>query len=140
MPRKIKCPHCGNLFSLPSGKGDPQFSSVSRLGLSPRRKILRVGDLVLNPNAFEVLRAGAKIVLSLTLFRLLESLMRHSGSVVPRNVLAHSVWNSNADVAHNLIDVSISQLRKKVDRHHDVKLIKTIRNVGYIIWDPTKSS
>lgn len=74
------------------------------------------------------------------LFRLLESLMRHSATVVPRNVLAQSVWDSDVDLGDNLIDVSISQLRKNVDRDHNVKLIKTIRNLGYTIWDQSKTS
>jgi DNA-binding response OmpR family regulator len=92
-----------------------------------------VGDLVLNRDTYEVLRAAKEINLSKTQFCLLESLMQQTGRVVSRNMLAHSVWGSGSGANNNLIDSSICQLRKKVDRNHRVKLIKTIRALGYSI-------
>jgi len=100
---------------------------------------LQVGDLVLNPATHDATRAGKEIALSLTEFRLLEFLVRRSGRIVPKNALANSVWSSNDEVDDNLIDVTIYQLRKKVDRDHEVKLIKTVRNLGYTIRDPAKA-
>jgi DNA-binding response OmpR family regulator len=96
--------------------------------------VLRVGDLVLNPATYDATRAGKEIALSRTQVRLLETLMRRSGQVVPRNALVHTVWYSD-----NLIDAFIYQLRKKVDRDHKVKLIKTVPNLGYVIRDPAKA-
>jgi DNA-binding response OmpR family regulator len=124
--RTIKCPHCGKPIPLPSERRNPSVAYDST-------KRLRVGDLVLNPDTYDVSRAGKEITLSRTLFQLLESLMQHSGRVVSRNMLVHSVWDSDSDVDNNLINVSIFQLRKKVDRNHKVKLIKTIRDLGYSI-------
>lgn len=129
----IKCPMCGKPFPLPSGWRNPHRRSA------PRPKVLRVGDLILNPATYDVSRAGKEIALSRTDFRLLKSLMRRSGRVVSRTALIHSVWNSNGDVNDNLIDVRIYQLRKKVDRNHKVKLIMTVLNFGYTIRDPGKA-
>jgi DNA-binding response OmpR family regulator len=98
-----------------------------------------VGDLVLNLATYDVSRAGKEIALSRTGFRLLTSLMRRPGRVVSRTALFHSVWDSNGDVNDNLIDVCIYQLRKKVDRNHNVKLIKTVPNFGYTNRDPARA-
>jgi DNA-binding response OmpR family regulator len=100
---------------------------------------LRVADLILNPATSDATRAGKEIPLNRTECRLLKSLMRRSGRVVSRNVLVHLVWDSHGTVSDNLIDVSIHQLRKKVDRNHKVKLIKTVRKLGYAIRDPAKA-
>ena len=137
--KTIKCPTCGTPFPLPSGWRNPQLRSVSRQGSAPRPKVLRVGDLVLNPATYDASRVGKEIALNRTEFRLLKSLMRHSGRVVSRNALLHLVWDSNSDVNDNLIDVTIYQLRKKVDRDHKVKLVKTVRKLGYAIRDPEKA-
>jgi len=90
----------------------------------------------LYPATYDATRAGKEIALSQTEFRLLESLMRRSGQIVPRNALVHSVWGSQDKADNNLIDVTIYQLRQKVDRDHEVKLIKTVRNLGYAIRNP----
>ena len=98
-----------------------------------------MGDLVLNPATYDASRAGKEIALNPTEFRVLESLMRRSGRVVSRSALVDLVWDSDGDVNDNLIDVTIYQLRKKVDRDHKVKLVKTVRKLGYAIRDPEKA-
>jgi two-component system OmpR family response regulator len=113
-----QCPTCGQ--PLPPGH--------------PRPKVLQVADLVLNSETHDVARAGKKIDLSLREFRLLESLMQNSGSIVSKDLLVRLVWNS-ASVTQNLVDVSLYHLRRKVD-NKKAKLIKTVRHVGYIIRDP----
>jgi two-component system alkaline phosphatase synthesis response regulator PhoP len=62
--------------------------------------------------------------------------MRRSGRVVSRNALIDLVWSSDSAVNDNLIDVTIYNLRKKVDRQHKDKLIRTVRKLGYAIRDP----
>ena len=128
-----RCPICGRPFPLASERVNGQPRSA------PRPKVLRVGDLVLNQATHDVSRAGREIALGPIQFRMLESLLRCSGRVVSRNALVHSVWDFNDDVDDNLIDVFIHQLRKKVDRDHKVKLIKTVRKLGYAIRDPAKA-
>lgn len=134
--RRIKCPLCGKTFPLPSRKFcHPR--SVSRRRQA-RPKPLRVGDLILKPDTYEVFRAGKDIPLSWTEFRLLKYLMLRAGQVVPRRRLFHSAWTSKDRVGENLLDVTIFQLRKRIDRNHRVKLIRTVRNVGYSVRDPDK--
>ena len=127
---------CGNPFPLPSGWKNSHLRSVSRRATDSRPNVLRVGDLVLNPATHDASRAGKEIALNPTEFRLLESLLRGSGQVVSRNALVHLVWDSDRNVNHNLIDVTIYHLRKKVNRGHNVKLIKTVWKLGYTIRDP----
>jgi two-component system OmpR family response regulator len=98
-----------------------------------------VADLVLNPATHDATRADREIALSQKESRLLESLMRHPGRVVSRNALIHAAWDSNGDVNDNLIEVHIYLLRRKVDRNHKVKLIKTVPKFGYTIRDPAKT-
>jgi DNA-binding response OmpR family regulator len=137
--KTIQCPMCGNMFPLSIVRIDPQLRSASPGGSTPRPKLLQEGELVLNPATYDAPRAGKEIALTPRESRLLEFLMRRSGRAVSTNVLAHSVWDSNGDVDVNLIHVSFYQLRKKVDRGHKVKLIKTVRKLGYAIRDPAKA-
>lgn len=125
-----RCPMCGRPFPLASERVNGQPRSAYR------PKVLRVGDLVLNPATYDASRAGKEIALSPTEFRLLESLMRRCDRIVSRDALVHSVWDSNDDVDDNLIEVVIYHLRQKVDRDYKVKLIKTVRKLGYAIRDP----
>jgi DNA-binding response OmpR family regulator len=115
-----------------------RLRSVSRRGSVPRPTLLQVGDLVLNPATYEATRAGREIALSRTECRLLESLMRRAGQVVPRNTLVPLIWDSKDYIEKNTLNVFIHLLRNKVDRDHNVKLIRTIRKVGYTIRDPAK--
>jgi DNA-binding response OmpR family regulator len=112
---------------------------ISRRSSPPRPKVLRVGDLILNPATYDATRAGKEIALSRTECRVLEILMRRAGQVVPRDELVHSIWASNDDKDKNTLDVYIHLLRNKVDRDHNVKLIKTVRKSGYAIRDPAKA-
>jgi DNA-binding response OmpR family regulator len=112
---------------------------ISRRSSAPHPRLLRVGDLVLNPTTYEATRAEKQIALSRTESRVLEILMRRAGQVVPRNEIIHLVWASNDDTGKNILDVYIHMLRNKLDRDHKVKLIKTVRNSGYAIRDPVKA-
>ena len=116
-----------------------RLRSVSRRGAAPRPAVLQVGDLVLDPAAHQVTRAGEEIYLSRTEFRLLELLMRRAGRVVARNTIVQAVWSEDDDVEENTLDAFISLLRNKVDRDHKVKLIQTVRGTGYTIRDAAKT-
>ncbi len=110
-----------------------RLRSVARRGAAPRRTVLQVGDLVLNPASHQVTRSEREIHLSPTEFRLLELLMRRSGRVVPRDAIVEAVWDFDHDVEENTLDTFIRLLRSKIDRDHDTKLIQTVRGVGYTI-------
>ena len=81
----------------------------------------------------EVTRAGAPIELAPREFNLLEHLMRSPGRVLTRVQICEQVWDYHFDPGTNLVEVYIQRLRKKVDAGAAVKLIETIRGVGYRI-------
>jgi DNA-binding response OmpR family regulator len=94
---------------------------------------LRLADLVLDPSAHRVTRGGIEVGLSATEFRLLEYLMRRPGRTVARDVLIEAVWGFDSEVEPNTLEAFIHLLRNKIDRNHDVKLIRTVRGAGYAI-------
>jgi DNA-binding response OmpR family regulator len=116
-----------------------RLRSVSRRASVPRPTLLQVGDLVLNPASHQVTRGGEEISLSPTEFRLLGFLMRRAGRAIPRKLILNSIWDSDDDIQENTLDVYISHLRIKVDRDRKVKLIQTVRDLGYTIRDPAKA-
>ncbi len=97
---------------------------------------LKVADLELNLLARTASRAGENIELQPREFRLLEYLMRHAGQVVTRTMLLEQVWDYNFDPQTNVIDVHVSRLRSKIDKHFEPHLIQTIRGAGYMIDAP----
>jgi len=97
--------------------------------------ILTVADLTLNPLIFEVKRAGKEIRLSSKEFSLLEYLMRHPGQIFTKDQIIGHVWNYDADILPNTVEVYIGYLRNKIDRSFPKKpvLIHTVRGFGYKI-------
>jgi DNA-binding response OmpR family regulator len=81
----------------------------------------------------EVTRGGVPIELAPREFNLLEHLMRSPGRVLTRVQICEQVWDYHFDPGTNLVEVYIQRLRKKVDAGAAVKLIETIRGVGYRI-------
>ena len=96
---------------------------------------LAVGDLEMDLVTRKVLRAGKPVDLTVREFELLEFLMRYQGQVVSRETLARDVWKETARTTplDNVIDVHIARLRRKVDLEHGVKLIHTVRGVGFML-------
>jgi len=98
--------------------------------------LYKVGDLTMNLVKREVLRGTRRIDLTSREFRLLEHLMRSPGQVVTRTQIIERVWEYHFDPGTNLVDVYIQRLRRKVDDGEEVKLIQTVRGVGYCIAAP----
>ncbi len=96
---------------------------------------LSVGDLEMDVVARKVLRAGRVVEVTAREFELLEHLMRHDRQVVSRDTLARDVWKEPARSAplDNVIDVHIARLRRKIDLDQPVKLIHTVRGVGFML-------
>ncbi|HEY6464395.1 MAG TPA: response regulator transcription factor [Candidatus Acidoferrales bacterium] len=107
--------------------------AMLRRGGRATETVLRVADLELNRVERVVQRAGRRIELTPKEFGLLEYLMRNTGQRVTRAQIIQQVWNLSFDTMTNVVDVYINYLRKKVDAGTDVKLIHTIRGVGYKI-------
>ena len=94
---------------------------------------LRVADLTLDPIAREVTRAGRKLALTQTEYALLEFLMRNAGRPVTREEITQHVWKQPFDPSTNIVDVYVNYLRKKIDDGRKVKLLQTVRGVGYVL-------
>ena len=92
---------------------------------------LHVEDLVLNTATKRAQRASQLIELTAIEYALLEFMLRHVGQVVSREQIIDHVWNADFDSGSKLIEVYIYQLRKKIDEGHAVKLIHTVRGLGY---------
>ncbi len=94
---------------------------------------LKVEDLALDAVTYEVKRGGKNIKLSSKEFSLLEYLMRHPGQILSKNQIIDHVWNYEAEILPNTIEVYIGYLRKKIDVGSSKKLIHTVRGFGYKI-------
>ncbi len=97
---------------------------------------LRVADLELDLLRRRASRAGRRIDLTAKELGLLELLMRRQGEVLPRSLIASQVWDMNFDSDTNVIEVAVRRLRSKIDDGQEVKLIQTVRGMGYVLEVP----
>src|SRR3990172_7355100 len=115
---------------------------LARLRALGRRKVqarepaqLQAGDLLLDLRRRRAERAGRTIELSPKEFSLLEFFMRNEGRVVTRTQILDHLWGYDYATDSNLVDVYVSYVRRKVDRRHERKLIRTVRGIGYALVD-----
>ncbi len=94
---------------------------------------LSAGDLTMDLLTREVTRGGQKIELQSREFALLELLLRHPGRAVTKTMILEQLWDYSFDPQTNVVDVLVHRLRAKVDKDFPVKLIQTIRGVGYVL-------
>lgn len=97
---------------------------------------LVIADLELDLLRRRVYRDGRKIELTAKEFSLLELFMRRQGEVLSRSLIASQAWDMNFDSDTNVIDVAIGRLRNKVDVPFKIKLIQTVRGMGYVLEIP----
>jgi two-component system, OmpR family, response regulator MprA len=95
--------------------------------------VLRYEDLVLDPAARTVHRAGRAIDLTRTEFALLELLLRNAGRPLPRDVIMDRVWGWESEPTSNSLEVFIGYLRRKTEAASEPRLIHTVRGVGYVL-------
>ncbi|MEI7838431.1 MAG: response regulator transcription factor [bacterium] len=95
--------------------------------------ILKVGTLELNPASYDVKRSDKPIVLAAKEFSLLEYMMRHPNQVLTKDALITHVWDGDADILPNTVEVYIGYLRNKIDKPFkgEEDIIKTVRGFGY---------
>lgn len=94
---------------------------------------ITISDLTINLKTRTVKRSGKKVHLTPKEYLLLELLVRRNGEVLPRSLIASLVWDIDFDSDTNVIDVAIRRLRAKIDDGYDLKLIHTVRGMGYKI-------
>ena len=111
-----------------------RVKALLRRGKSPHRTDeLQVADLVLDRSAHQVKRSGQTIELTSKEFALLDYFMVNAGRVLSRTMIVENVWDQSFEGLTNIVDVYVRQLRKKIDEGHPLKLLRTVRGVGYSI-------
>ncbi len=99
-------------------------------------EILEAGSLTLNTTSHEVKRSGRIIKLSSKEYALLEYLLRNKGKVLSKNNIMTHVWDFDADILPNTVEVFITYLRAKIDKpFKEPELISTVRGFGYKIGE-----
>ncbi|WP_413503494.1 heavy metal response regulator transcription factor [Serratia grimesii] len=91
-----------------------------------------IADLQLDVLRRKAVRQDVVILLTNKEFMLLHLLVRREGEVLSRTMIASQVWDMNFDSDTNVVDVAIKRLRAKIDRPFDVKLIHSVRGIGYV--------
>jgi two-component system copper resistance phosphate regulon response regulator CusR len=114
-----------------------RIRALLRRGRPDQALRLKLADLEVDCVTRVVMRAGREVQLTAKEYELLEYLMRHQRHIVSRNMLAQDVWKigERATPLDNVIDVHIARLRRKLDDGHAVKLLRTVRGVGFVLED-----
>lgn len=106
---------------------------MTRKRTGNRSNVFQYLDLSVDIQKRIVTRGGKEISLIPKEFTILEHLIRNQGVVLSREQLENKIWNYEYSGSSNNIDVYMSRLRKKIDGEHEVKLIHTIRGVGWVL-------
>ena len=106
--------------------------ALVRRGGNERPAVLAAGDLVLDPAAHTLERAGVRLELTAREFALLEYFMRHPGVALGRTRLTEHVWDGAYRGDSNIVDVYVRGLREKIGQ----AAVETVRGVGYRFRDP----
>ena len=107
--------------------------TILRRGPTRQPETLQIADLEIDLLKHKATRSGKKLDLTPKEFALLSLLVRRSGEVISRTLIAEQVWDMNFDSDTNVVDVAVRRLRSKVDDPFERKLIQTVRGVGYVI-------
>src|SRR5579864_8395927 len=108
-----------------------RIRAVLRRKNRPGQAFLKVADLELDYMQRTVHRGGRVVELTPKEFALLEYFMRNPGRRITRNMIIEHVWKLAPDTMTNVVDVYVNYLRKKIDEGAKVRLIRTVRGVGY---------
>jgi len=102
-----------------------------RRGVVRELDVFQVSDLHVDVLRRKVTRQGIDITLTNKEFALLHLFCKRQGEALSRTLIASEVWDMNFDSDTNVVDVAIKRLRAKVDQPFDIKLIHTVRSIGY---------
>lgn len=107
--------------------------ALVRRSYPERDGVLRVGDLELNPRTRRVRRGERDVDLTRTEFALLELLMRNAGVVLARDAIRKRVWGLDDSDGSNTLDVFVGYLRRKTEAGGEMRMIHTVRGVGFAL-------
>lgn len=116
-----------------------RMEALQRRGMragAPYASRLVLGGLEIDLARRKALREGRQLDLTPKEFLLLSLLMRRQGEVLSRTVLAEQVWDMNFDSDTNVVDVAVRRLRMKLDDPFEVKMLRTVRGMGYVLELP----
>jgi two-component system OmpR family response regulator len=112
------------------------LARVEAIGRRPKAitpPVLTVGDLTIDTGSREVARGGAPVEVTPKEYAVLEYLARNEGRVMSRTLITEYAWGYHFDPGTNVVDVVINRLRKKIDQGCELRLIHTVRGVGYVV-------
>ena len=118
----------GAAETLPAPVAEPEPAELGR-------GVLSFGDLELDPGTREVRRGRRLLELTFTEFRLLELLMRNPRQVLTRQLIFERVWGYDFASTSNTLNVFVGYLRRKTEAAGEIRLIHTVRGVGYVLHD-----
>ncbi len=110
-----------------------RIKAVLRRNFKEASNIIRIADLKLDLSTREVERAGKKIDLTAREYALLEYLVLNKNRLLTRTDITEHIYNYEFDFDSNVVDVTVTRLRKKIDKDFEKKLIHTVRGAGYMI-------
>jgi heavy metal response regulator len=110
-----------------------RVKSLLRRQNTEHPSLVSIADLTLDLQKHTALRNGKKLPLTAKEFMLLTHMVKRTGDVLSRTIIAEQVWDIHFNTNTNIIDVAIKRLREKVDHEYPVKLIHTVRGVGYVL-------
>ena len=116
-----------------------RVKALLRRGPVNRSNVLQVGDLEIDRLTQNVKRAGKKIELTSKEYSLLEYLASQPNRVFSRTMIIEHVWDQSFEGLTNIVDVYVRHLREKVDDAFPVKMLHTVRGVGYSLQDGTQT-
>jgi len=114
-----------------------RVKALLRRGPVARSSVLRVADLEVDRLTQQVRRGGRRIELTPKEYALLEYLASNPGRVFSRTMIIEHVWDESFEGLTNIVDVYVRHLRSKVDDPFQIKLIRTVRGVGYGLGEST---
>ncbi len=112
-----------------------RIRALLRRGRAAETLHLCIADLDMDLVTRKLTRSGKAIEVTTREFEILEFMLRHQGQVIMRDMMAREVWKESArgTPINNVIDVHIARLRRKIDQDQTVKLIHTVRGVGFML-------
>jgi len=109
--------------------------ALLRRGPANQESVVRVADLEIDRLSQQVRRGGRRVDLTPKEYALLDYLANHPGRVLSRTMIVEHVWDQSFEGLTNIVDVYVRHLRAKVDDMFQLKLIRTVRGVGYKLSD-----
>jgi two-component system copper resistance phosphate regulon response regulator CusR len=110
-----------------------RVKTLMRRGPVREAEVIRVADLEIDVLRRRVSRGGQRIELTAKEFALLHLLAKRQGEVLSGTQIASMVWDMNFDSDTNVVDVAIRRLRVKLDDPYPLKLVQTVRGMGYLL-------